>query len=40
VGVWVIFYAGSGLELKHMEKGMIVLPRTVLFTCATGLRPR
>ena len=21
VGVWIIFYVGSGLVLKHMEKG-------------------
>jgi hypothetical protein len=26
VDVWIIFYVGSGLELKHMEKGKIVLP--------------
>ena len=26
VGVWIIFYAGSGLELKHVEKGKIELP--------------
>ena len=23
---WIISYVGSGLELKHMEKGKIVLP--------------
>jgi hypothetical protein len=27
VGVWIIFYAGSGLELKNVEKGKIMLPR-------------
>jgi hypothetical protein len=27
VDVWVIFYACSGLKLKLMEKGMVVLPR-------------
>jgi hypothetical protein len=26
VGVWIIFYVGSGLELKHMEKGKTELP--------------
>ena len=24
--VWIIFYVGRGLELKHMEKGEIELP--------------
>ena len=35
MGVWVIFYVGSDLELKHMDKGKIEL----FFTCSTGLRP-
>jgi hypothetical protein len=26
VGAWIIFYVGSGLELKHMEKGKTELP--------------
>jgi len=40
VDVWIIFYRGSGLELKHMEKGKISLPWDDFFsTCATGLRP-
>jgi hypothetical protein len=26
VGVWIIFYVGSGLELKHMGKRKIKLP--------------
>jgi hypothetical protein len=25
VGVWIIFYVGSGLEPKNMEKGKIEL---------------
>jgi hypothetical protein len=36
---WVIFYVGSGLELKHMEKGKIELLWGGFSTCATGLRP-
>jgi hypothetical protein len=31
VGVWIIFYVGSGLELKHVEKGKIELPWEVFF---------
>jgi hypothetical protein len=38
LGVWIIFYAGSGLELKNMEKGEIA-QETFFFTCAAGLRP-
>jgi len=37
VGAWIVFYAGSGLELKHMEKGKIVVPRDDFFHLRGGL---
>ena len=38
--VYIIFYVGSGLELKHMEKTKIEQAWNDYFsTCATGLRP-
>jgi hypothetical protein len=36
VGGMLFFYAVKGIELKHMEKGKIVLD---LSACATCLRP-
>ena len=34
VDVWISFYAGSGLELKNIVKGKIVLPSDVAFAPA------
>jgi hypothetical protein len=37
VGVWIIFHVGSGLELKHMKKGKIELPRRRISPTRDGL---
>jgi hypothetical protein len=35
-GCWIIFYVDSGLELKHKEKGKIVLPWSDFFDLLGG----
>jgi hypothetical protein len=37
VWIWIFFYVGSGLELKHIEKGKIVLPWDDLLHLRGGL---
>jgi hypothetical protein len=40
VSVWIIFYVGSGLELKRLEKGTIELPSGDFFPPARRARDR
>jgi hypothetical protein len=37
VDAWIILYAGSGPELKHMEEGKIELPWNDFFHLRNGL---
>ena len=37
MNIWIIFYVGSGLQLKHMEKVKIEQPRGDVFHLRDGL---